>query len=94
MAALRAFGAPLADVPDAAFSDPAVTLQIGVAPNRIDIATAIDGVAFDDAWPNRIETEFGDQSIWIIGRADLIANKKAAGRPQDLLDVAVLTNHG
>jgi hypothetical protein len=93
MTALRAFGAPLAGVAEADFAAPAVTLQIGVAPNRIDITTRIDGVAFEAAWPNRTETAFGDQPIWLIGRGDLVANKKAAGRPQDLLDLAILERH-
>ena len=94
MAALQAFGAPLADVSEKDFATPDVTLQIGVAPNRIDIATHIDGVTFDGAWPNRTPSQFGDQPIFVIGRADLIANKKAAGRPQDLLDLATLARHG
>jgi hypothetical protein len=91
--ALRAFGAPTTDVTEADFTRPEITLQIGVAPNRIDIATHIDGVAFAEAWPNRTESAFGDQSVWIIGRGDLVANKQAAARPQDLLDLAVLARH-
>lgn len=93
MAALRAFGAPLEGVSEADFATPAVTLQIGVAPNRIDMTTHIDGVSFESAWPNRTETSFGDQSIWVIGRSDLVLNKRAAGRPQDLLDLASLGRH-
>ena len=91
--ALRAFGAPMTNVTDSDFASPGATLQIGVAPNRIDIATAIDGVAFSEAWPNRHQSRYGDHLIWIIGKDDLITNKKAAGRPQDLLDVAVLNRH-
>ena len=93
MAALRAFGAPMAGVTDADFGQPEITMQIGVAPNRIDITTQIDGVTFESAWPNRMPSTFGDQPIWLIGRRDLVANKQAAGRPQDLLDLAVLARH-
>lgn len=93
MSALSAFGAPLTDVVEADFATPSAVLQIGIAPNRIDLTTTIDGVAFSDAWPNRLETTFGDQVIWVIGRADLIANKRAAGRPQDLVDLALLDKH-
>ena len=85
---------PLGTVSEADFATPEVTLQIGVAPNRIDVTTRIDGVSFEAAWPNRTETVFGDQTIWLIGRGDLVANKKAAGRPQDLLDLAILERHG
>ena len=44
------------------------------------------------AW-NRIATQYGDHRIWIIGRDDLVANKRAAGRPQDLLDLTTLETH-
>jgi hypothetical protein len=93
MEALRTFGAPLSGVAESDFSQPGVTLQIGVAPNRIDLATAIDGVTFADAWPHRVESVYGEHRIWIIGRADLATNKRAAGRPQDLLDLALLKKH-
>lgn len=92
-AALCAFGAPMSGVSEADFAQPGITLQLGVAPNRIDIATAIDGVHFEAAWPNRSETRYGEQRISVIGREDLVANKRAAGRPQDLLDLDILARH-
>jgi hypothetical protein len=64
--------------------------QIGVPPNRIDIVTSIDGVGFQDAWPGRTATVYGDQAVPVIGLADLIRNKRASGRPQDLLDLEIL----
>ena len=51
LAALQAFGAPLGTASEADFQVPGAVLQIGVAPNRIDITTQIDGVAFGEAWP-------------------------------------------
>ncbi len=92
-AALRAFGAPLGNTTPADLAVPDQILQIGVPPNRVDIVTSIDGVTFAAAWPNRVETEYGDQRIWVIGRADLITNKRASGRPQDALDVTLLERH-
>jgi hypothetical protein len=92
-AALGAFGAPLGEAKAADLAVPDQVLQIGVPPNRIDIVTSIDGVEFEGAWRNRAETEYGDQHIWVISRMDLIANKRASGRPQDLLDVATLERH-
>ncbi len=94
LAALQAFGAPLAGVTQSDFVVPGAVLQIGVAPNRIDITTHIDGVTFEAAWPNRLSSMFGDQSIWVIGRAELMQNKAAVARPQDLLDLAMLEKHG
>jgi hypothetical protein len=49
-----------------------------------------DLVAGDQAWPRRIETLFGDVRCPVISFADLLANKRAAGRPQDLADVTAL----
>ena len=93
IAALQAFGAPMSGVTEADFSRPEITLQIGVAPNRIDVTTQIDGVAFESAWPNRTASVFGGLPIWLIGRRDLVVNKEAAGRPQDRLDLELLSRH-
>jgi hypothetical protein len=62
-------------------------VQLGYPPYRIDIITAIDGVDFDTAWSRRIELDLDGIRVPFIGRADLIANKRAAGRPQDIADV-------
>src|SRR5690242_1720371 len=48
--ALQDFGAPLANLAPNDLATPGTVFQIGIAPNRIDILTAIDGVQFDDAW--------------------------------------------
>ena len=84
--ALRSFGAPLEQLSDADLATPGLVFQIGVPPNRVDIITAIDGVTFDEAWPDRVVTWYGDQPVTVIGRAHLIQNKRATGRPQDSLD--------
>ena len=61
-----------------------------MAPNRIDVITSIDAVAFEGAWSRRVATTYGGVSIAILSIADLITNKTAVARPQDLLDVDVL----
>lgn len=33
---------------------PAVVLQFGRPPHRVDLLGAVDGVRFDEAWPNRL----------------------------------------
>ena len=88
--ALLAFGAPMADLTEADLATPGVIFQIGVPPNRIDIITAIDGVAFDDAWPRRVKSTYDGVPIAILALLDLIQNKRAAGRKQDLLDLEQL----
>jgi len=37
-----------------------------------------------------VESKYDDQPIFLLSRDDLIRAKRAAGRPQDLLDVASL----
>lgn len=88
--ALRRFGAPLADLTHNDLKTPDTVFQIGVAPRRIDILTSIDGVDFDEAWPQRQIIEVEEQTFAVISRAHLLQNKKASGRPQDLADVAWL----
>jgi hypothetical protein len=91
--ALKVFGAPLADVSEADFAAPGIVFQIGLPPNRIDIVTTVDGVEFSDAWAARAQSSYGAQPISIISRQHLIENKRVMGRPQDLLDVALLERH-
>jgi hypothetical protein len=90
MLALRRFGAPLHDLSEANLSAPGVTFQMGNAPNRIDVLTDVASLVFADAWSNRVEGRYGEQRMWLLSRADLIKNKKAVGRPQDLEDVRLL----
>ena len=67
------------------------TFQIGQPPARIDILQHIDGVTFDEAWENRIEGIIDGQiQAAVISRDDLIRNKLATGREQDILDVKKL----
>ena len=88
--ALTAFGAPTQAVTKNDFAVPGITFQIGVEPVRIDIITAVDGLTFDAAWPNRVASEYGGEPVFVISREDLISNKRASGRPQDIADIAAL----
>ena len=87
MTALSAFGAPLMEMSREDFETPDTVFQIGVSPRRIDILTTIEGVRFDDAWPERVEIEVEDVPVSVIGREHFIQNKEALGRPQDRADV-------
>lgn len=88
--ALARFGAPLAGMTEADFVD-GTTFQLGQPPDRIDILQKIDGVTFEEAWQNRVEgTVDGEIPAHVISRDDLIRNKLASGREQDLLDVKTL----
>jgi hypothetical protein len=88
--ALARFGAPLLDLSLDDLMTPGVVFQIGVAPRRIDILTSIDGVEFDEAWSARRPLEVEGCALATLSREHLLANKRAAGRPKDLGDVAWL----
>lgn len=90
--ALRAFfgGADLGySVQDLA--DPDAIIQLGVAPVRIDLTTAIPGCPdFGAAWARRADAAFGGVTAHFLGLDDLIRAKRATGRLQDRADVRVL----
>lgn len=88
--AVARFGAPIRDLSAADLATPGTLFQIGVPPRRIDLMTSIDGVEFDAAWSGRFQARVGDLDVPVIGRADLVRNKRATGRPQDLADIAAL----
>lgn len=88
--ALAQYGAPLEDLTPSDFMD-GTTFQIGQPPGRIDILQHIDGITFDEAWENRIEGMVdGQVQAAVVSREDLIRNKLASGREQDILDVKTL----
>jgi hypothetical protein len=91
MQGLIEFGAPLMGLTEAELRKPGLGLQIGVEPGRIDLLTKISGIAFEEAWPSRIEADFGEGvRCPVIGLDALLRNKRASGRPQDLADVDAL----
>ena len=61
---------------------------------RIDVQTMTPGVAFADAWSRRIEREISGTKYWLLSRQDLVATRRAAGRPKDLEDIRVLESGG
>jgi hypothetical protein len=89
--ALAEFGAPMDEVTVDDFANRELVFQIGIEPVRIDIMMGIKGLEFSDAWPQRVETKFEDIAMTLISKEDLLIAKKAAGRPQDLIDAAQLT---
>lgn len=88
--ALAKFGAPLEEVSTADFATEGVIFQIGNSPRRIDIITRIDGVGFQQAYANKKIVSIEGLDVPTISVNDLIANKRASGRPQDIADVGKL----
>jgi predicted nucleotidyltransferase len=94
MRALEAFGAPTAahGVQAADFATPGHVYQMGVPPRRIDVLTEIDGVSFERAARDALHVTVDGLRLPFLGRDALLENKRAAGRPKDLLDVETLLN--
>jgi len=92
MRALESFGAPLAShgVSRRDFEREGTVYQIGLPPRRIDIMTSISGVAFEEAERTMMKVAIEGWELPILGRQQLLANKRATGRPKDLLDVQLL----
>ncbi len=92
-AALASFGAPLDNIRVEDFAEPSNFIRFGREPRAVDILPGIDGVDFDSAWERRvegiIETQSGLKANFISDQ-DLMTAKLAAGRPQDIADVAAL----
>ena len=87
MKALARFGAPLSGVSAADFATEGVVFQIGNSPRRIDILTRITGVDFQQAYERRTIVSLEGMQVPVTALEDLIANKRATGRTQDLADV-------
>lgn len=88
--ALTEYGALLDGFSPRDFMDGS-TFQLGQPPARVDNLQRIDGLTFDEAWENRIEGLIdGEVQVSVISKNDLIRNKLATGREQDVLDVKKL----
>ena len=62
-------------------------IQLGYPPLRIDLLNDIDGVTFDESYKNRAVDTYDGFTYNFINYDDLIKNKKASGRNQDLADI-------
>jgi predicted nucleotidyltransferase len=82
------FGAPLSNLSEQELSRPDLIFRMGREPNGIDLMTEIDGVDFETAWQNRLTIDIDGRAIPFLGLQEILANKRAAGRPKDLADVA------
>lgn len=88
--ALLEFGAPPIEI--AHFKERGNFFRIGRAPLQIDIITEASGIDVNDCYPRRNVITIDGVDIPLISREDLIRNKKAAGRLQDLADAENLEN--
>ena len=62
-------------------------IQLGVAPNRIDILTGLTALKFDDAWAKRVDVQIDGILLPVLDRESFRVNKAALGRNKDLADI-------
>ncbi len=88
--ALDSFGAPpgtLRALDEARDLD---VVWMGHPPARIDLMKRVPGGDFEAAYRARVTFTVAGVTISCVSKADLIAQKRASGRPQDLVDAANL----
>jgi predicted nucleotidyltransferase len=91
LAALSDFGIESVALQVSDFLKP-TTVVLGRPPDQVDIMTFIKGVDLSDAWARREVGDLDGVEVAFISRRDLIANKRAVGRPEDLADIARISN--
>src|SRR5712691_8420554 len=92
VSALDAFGlTELAKTVDPeSWAKSGATLRLGQAPTQVDVLLQLSGVDFHHVAAGAVEGCYGAVPVRFIGLADLVVNKRAAGRPKDLADVQAL----
>jgi predicted nucleotidyltransferase len=90
MEVIQDFGFGGTGIERADFQQPDYVIQLGRAPNRIDLLTGISGVSFEEAWANRVTASISGLDVAIISRKHLIQNKRAANRAKDRADIELL----
>ena len=65
-------------------------IQLGYPPTRIDILTSASGVSFNECFDSKIVIQIEDINVNFINIENLIKNKQATGRLQDLADIEKL----
>lgn len=86
---LLEFGVPAGEI-DRAYFTKDVLFQMGMPPMKLDVFTMISGVTFKEAYENKEDLKFDNIIVPCMSLVDLIKNKRAAGRPKDLLDVEII----
>lgn len=89
-AALTAFGAPANVIRSVRTLAENEIVHFGVPPVRVDVLRFADGIDAEAAIRRAERVDLDGLEIRLIALPDLIANKRAAARPQDLADAALL----
>ena len=88
--ALATFGAPANVVEGARSLAAGEVVFFGASPLRVDLLASASGIEFAGVFARAVATTLDGVPVRVISLDDLIANKRASGRPQDLADCAEL----
>ena len=84
---LKEFGFDPPDLSPALFLKEWQVIRLGMPPVRIELNTTISGVDFAESYAERVTDTLDGVQVNLISLKKLKANKKAAGRNQDLADL-------
>lgn len=87
---LRDFGFSEEQVASAPLHLSGKVIRMGMPPLRIELLTSVSGLEFTESYARCERHQIKGIDVPIVSRADLIANKSAAGRTQDLADIDAL----
>lgn len=87
LAAVNEFGFSSYNLSITDFTKEGNVVQLGFPPLRIDLLNNIDGVTFSECFKNKKEVTIEGLTINFISYADLLKNKRASNRPQDIADL-------
>lgn len=90
LAALHDFGFGALGLVERDFTRANRVAQLGYPPVRIDVLTGISGVGFGEAWRGRRRARLAGLQVPLLGVDEFIKNKRAAARPKDLADIALI----
>jgi hypothetical protein len=92
--ALHAFGAPTTVIDQLESASLEDVLWMGAPPVRIDILKGVPGGDFERAFQSRITSDWDGVQVFVVSRRELVALKRASGRPQDIVDADSLETAG
>jgi hypothetical protein len=89
-AAFKEFGFDVPGLKPSLFLEKNKIVRIGLPPVRIEVMSSISGVAFKECYEKRIQADWDDLIVYIIGLDCLKQNKRASGKLKDLSDLEYL----
>ncbi len=88
--ALRTFAAPDSTIRAVRELKGLDVAWMGNPPLRFDFMKEVPGGTFEESYARRVSTSWEGVPVTVVALDDLLHLKRASGRPQDLLDVALL----